>query len=119
MCACSCRARVARSAVALLLAAVASAAVINSAHAKLPRSASAKAAFMKAKPCPATGIPRGACSGYVIDHVIPLCAGGLDEPSNMQWQTLLESRVKDREERAQCRAIRSPQLERVNEEGLP
>jgi hypothetical protein len=23
--------------------------------------------------------------GYVIDHFEPLCAGGADDPSNMQW----------------------------------
>ena len=75
------------------------------AHA-LPRSAAAKAEFRKAHPCPATGQERGACPGWVIDHVEPLCAGGLDAPSNMQWQELAESKVKDRDERAQCAAMK-------------
>jgi hypothetical protein len=30
---------------------------------------------------------RGACPGYVVDHVTPLKRGGADKPSNMQWQT--------------------------------
>ena len=62
-----------------------------------------RAAFVKQHPCPATGKTRGACPGYVVDHVKPLCAGGLDRPSNMQWQTTAESKNKDRLEREQCR----------------
>ena len=52
-----------------------------------------------------TGYPRGR-HGYVVDHVVPLCAGGADAPSNMQWQTVEEARVKDRQERATCAARR-------------
>lgn len=54
-------------------------------------------------PCPATGQGRGSCPGYVIDHVVPLCAGGPDHPGNMLWQTVAEAKVKDRAEAAQCR----------------
>jgi hypothetical protein len=57
---------------------------------------------MKAHPCPSTGKTRGACPGYVVDHVTPLCAGGADRPSNMQWQTVSAAKIKDRDERAQC-----------------
>jgi len=46
-----------------------------------------RALFMKKHPCPANGNTRGACPGYVVDHIKPLCAGGADHPSNMQWQT--------------------------------
>lgn len=70
------------------------------------RSAAAKAEFRRAHPCPATGQVRGACPGWVIDHVVPLCAGGEDHPANMQWQAVEPSRLKDREERAQCALIR-------------
>lgn len=49
-----------------------------------------------------TGYPHGR-KGYVIDHIIPLCAGGLDAPSNMQWQTLAESKIKDKIERKECK----------------
>src|SRR5260221_7651576 len=62
--------------------------------------------FMKKHPCPATGKTRGACPGYVVDHVKPLCAGGVDHPSNMQWQTIPEGKKKDRLEAEECRAYR-------------
>lgn len=71
-----------------------------------PRSAAERAAFKREHPCPATGLHRGSCPGYVIDHVRPLCAGGPDARSNMQWQARAESLVKDREERRECRALR-------------
>jgi len=63
-----------------------------------------RAAFVKLHPCPTTNKPRGACPGYVVDHVVPLCAGGADHPSNLQWQTVADAKVKDRAERAQCRS---------------
>jgi len=62
--------------------------------------------FRSAHPCPATGHARGPCPGYVVDHVIPLCAGGPDRPSNMQWQPVAAAKVKDRQELAQCRRPR-------------
>ena len=52
--------------------------------------------FRAAHPCPATGRTRGACPGYVIDHVRALCAGGADSPGNMQWQTVLDAKSKDK-----------------------
>ncbi len=58
-----------------------------------------RALFVKKHPCPATGKSRGACPGYVVDHTTPLCAGGRDHPSNMQWQTVKEAKIKDRKER--------------------
>ena len=61
-----------------------------------------RAAFMHRHPCRATGKTRGACLACVVDHVVPLCAGGLDHPSNMQWQTRAEAKVKDRQERKMC-----------------
>jgi hypothetical protein len=71
--------------------------------AKVERSAKARAAFVRVNPCPATGKPRGACPGWVVDHVVPLCAGGVDAPANMQWQAREVSLVKDAEERRLCR----------------
>lgn len=68
-----------------------------------PRSHQTRAEFFKANPCPATG-KAGKCPGYVVDHIEPLCAGGADSSTNMQWQTLADSRAKDIEERKQCRA---------------
>jgi len=41
---------------------------------------------------------RGACPGYVVDHIKALKHGGSDTPENMQWQTRAEAKAKDREE---------------------
>jgi hypothetical protein len=69
---------------------------------KIKRSTAAKAAFERQSPCPSTGRTNGRCPGYVVDHVMPLECGGADNPSNMQWQTTSDSKVKDKTERA-CR----------------
>jgi hypothetical protein len=71
-----------------------------------PRSTAAVAEFKRLQPCPATSQVRGACPGWIVDHVEPLCAGGADAPSNMQWQTVEQAKAKDRGEREQCRAMR-------------
>jgi hypothetical protein len=70
--------------------------------ARTERSANARAAFVKANPCPATDKTRGPCPGYVVDHIKPLCAGGADHPANMQWQTTAEAKKKDQDERLIC-----------------
>jgi hypothetical protein len=66
-------------------------------HGKIVRSGQAKDAFKRT-----TGYPHGR-PGYVIDHVQPLACGGLDVPSNMQWQTKTDAAAKDKTERASCR----------------
>lgn len=71
----------------------------------LARDGSQVRAFRKLHACPATGNHTGACPGWVVDHVIPLCAGGADHPDNMQWQERQASYRKDRDERALCRRI--------------
>ena len=63
---------------------------------RIKRSAEAKKDFMKQ-----TGYPKGR-KGYVVDHTVPLECGGADSPSNMQWQTATEAKIKDRTER-NCR----------------
>ncbi|MBW8848006.1 MAG: HNH endonuclease [Burkholderiales bacterium] len=78
----------------------------DAAQAKPQRSASAVAQFKRAHPCPANGATKGSCPGYVVDHVVPLCAKGADAPHNMQWQTVDEAKRKDRDERTQCSAQR-------------
>jgi len=63
---------------------------------RIKRSGAARADFMRQ-----TGYPKGR-KGYVVDHIIPLECGGADVPSNMQWQTVQEAKIKDRTER-NCR----------------
>lgn len=65
---------------------------------RIGRSRQAKDEFKKYNPCPSTGKSRGACPGYVIDHVTPLKRGGADRPSNMQWQTIQAAKEKDKTE---------------------
>lgn len=64
-------------------------------HGHIKRSLEAKHEFKRLHPCPSTGKPSGQCPGYIIDHIKPLKRGGADEPSNMQWQTIEESKAKD------------------------
>jgi 5-methylcytosine-specific restriction endonuclease McrA len=92
-------------AVALLSALLLFAAAVP-AESKPSRSAQQRATFIKNTTCPATGVTGKRCPGYVVDHVKPLCAGGSDHWSNMQWQTLAEAKKKDRQEAAECRALR-------------
>lgn len=91
-------------------------AVFPQTDAAQPRSLAARAEFRRLNPCPATGKPRGRCPGHIVDHVVPLCAGGADHPGNMQWQTIADAKTKDREERLQCRrgraVIEAPQSAR-------
>jgi hypothetical protein len=67
------------------------------AHGRIKRSETAKETFMRQ-----TGFPKGR-SGYVVDHIIPLACGGPDVPTNMQWQTKAQAKVKDAYERRNCR----------------
>ena len=66
-------------------------------HGRIKRSNAAKHAFERQ-----SGYPKGR-PGYVVDHIQPLACGGADVPSNMQWQTIAEARMKDAWERAGCR----------------
>lgn len=71
-----------------------------------PRSMAERAAFVRHHPCPSTGLNRGACPGWEVDHVLALCAGGADSRWNMQWLSVAEHRGKSRTDRAMCRALR-------------
>lgn len=76
----------------------------SDADARQIRSTAQRSDFQREHPCPSTGARRGGCPGYVVDHVQPLCAGGADHPSNMQWQTVEDGRRKDRLEKRSCRS---------------
>lgn len=62
----------------------------------IQRHFSAKTKFMRGHPCPSTGLIKGKCPGYVIDHIIALKRGGSDSPDNMQWQTTADAKAKDK-----------------------
>ena len=59
-------------------------------HGRILPSASAKEEFLKSRG--RNAVPEG----YVIEHKIPLYAGGRDEPSNMELATRDEHRAKMR-----------------------
>jgi hypothetical protein len=52
--------------------------------------------FEKENPCPSTGRTRGACPGWIKDHIVPLCKGGADAVWNLQWQTTTAAKAKDK-----------------------
>lgn len=87
-----------------LLAALCLAAVALPAAARIPRDAGAVRAFRAVNPCPATGLTRGKCPGWQVDHIKPLCAGGADHPHNMQWIDLADHRFKTFLDVRGCRA---------------
>jgi hypothetical protein len=70
-----------------------------------PRSPSVRAEFQRLNPCPATGQPRGACPGWEVDHVVPICLGGpsVDIVSNLQWLPVGAHRNKTRSDIRLCR----------------
>lgn len=82
----------------------------SAAAADVQRSHAAEAEFRAAHPCPATGLTRGACKGYVIDRIIPPVCGGAEDPANMQWQTIAEAKAKNKWERIGCRPGRKQVL---------
>jgi hypothetical protein len=71
-------------------------------HGHVKRSKAARDSFQRGHPCPSTGKRSGRCPGYVVDHVNPLECGGVDAPSNMQWQTVAAGKAKDKTE-GNCR----------------
>lgn len=52
---------------------------------EIASSAAVVKAFREIHPCPSTGLTTGSCTGWSINHVIPLACGGCDSVSNMQW----------------------------------
>ena len=49
------------------------------------RSHTVMSAYRKAHPCPATGLYKGACPGWALNHSVPLACGGCDAVSNLMW----------------------------------
>jgi len=70
------------------------------------RSAAERLAFVRENPCPVTGLRRGRCPGWEVDHVVALVCGGADKRHNMQWLTVQQHRVKTRSDVRLCRQSR-------------
>lgn len=71
----------------------------------ISRSRAEVRAFRAEHPCPATGRARGACPGWQVDHIRPLCAGGEDRPRNMQWIRTEDHRLKTHVDTRECRKL--------------
>ena len=67
------------------------------------RSRVLRAEFQRHHPCPSTGLARGACPGWQVDHREALVCGGRDELRNLQWLPVAEHREKTRVEVKLCR----------------
>jgi hypothetical protein len=61
-------------------------------HGRIKRNERAKREFERTHPKPP------GCDPCVVDHIVPLKRGGVDVPSNMQWQTKSAARAKDKVE---------------------
>jgi hypothetical protein len=60
-----------------------------------PLSAACRDPAVKHKFDRLNGFPQGR-PGYIVDHVCALAQGGIDDVRNMQYQTIADSRKKDR-----------------------
>jgi hypothetical protein len=81
--------------------------VAEAACPKTKRSAAVVRQFKRTHVCPSTGIASASkpCSGFVVDHVAPLCAGGSDTVDNLMYQAVESAKKKDVWERALCRKL--------------
>lgn len=84
----------------------------------IERSAKAVRAFRATNPRPGTGLTRGACPGWHIDHVQPLCAGGTDSPDNMQWLSHDDHRFKTLVDRRECAKLRKSATEPAKSQNI-
>ncbi|NDZ11464.1 HNH endonuclease [Variovorax sp. WS11] len=75
-------------------------------EARIPRDRAEVRAFRAENPCPSTGLRRGRCDGWQVDHVEPLCAGGADKRANLQWISTEDHRFKTYVDVRECRKQR-------------
>ena len=78
--------------------------VVRDPDGSIHRSTKVINAFKKMWACPSTGLHKGACPGWAIDHVVPLACGGKDAVYNMAWmpddgKSCPQDYCKDRYER--------------------
>lgn len=95
----------------LLLAAVVCTLVAPATEARTERDRAQVRTFRAENPCPATGRTRGPCAGWEIDHAVPLCAGGADHPSNLQWLRKEDHRFKTLVDVKECRKKRKKETQ--------
>lgn len=76
------------------------------AEARIPRDRAQVREFRNANPCPATGLKRGRCDGWEVDHIQSLCSGGADHVSNLQWLSKEDHRWKTFVDVKECRKAR-------------
>ncbi len=50
-------------------------------------------------------VARRAVPGKILDHVVPICAGGADTDANIQLQSYEDAELKDQLERFVCKAV--------------
>lgn len=58
---------------------------VRNADGTIRRRAAVLAAFQRIHPCPSTGLTKGACPGWQMNHDRPLACGGCDAVSNLSW----------------------------------
>lgn len=76
--------------------------VIGSAGA-VDRSTNERRHFGEENPCPVDQQKKYThCKGYNIDLITPLCLGGKDHKSNMQWLSVDVMKAKTKIEKAVC-----------------
>jgi len=68
-------------------------------------ASSAPVAAEVCHPTPRGPSPLPYRQGFERDHIVPLCLGGADDPSNMEYQVWSEARAKDRLEATVCRMV--------------
>lgn len=76
------------------------------AESRIQRSVAEVLAFRRHNPCPSTGLRRGACPGWQVDHSIPLCMGGPDTMANMAWLSVEDHKFKTFIDVRECRKLR-------------
>ena len=72
------------------------------------RTLTPRAEFVQLNPCPANGRAVAACPGYIIEHAIPLCAGGRDTADNLVWRRASDARRREAVEQRYCGCVRNP-----------
>lgn len=75
-------------------------------EARIPRDRAEVRAFRAENPCPSTGLTRGRCDGWEVDHIIPLCAAGADKRENFQWISKEDHRFKTYVDVRECRKLK-------------